>query len=171
MEMCSSCIINEKLAMGFINHWFTISLTHITVTSHGHHGVSVHSQIYCLFNSLFRLQLRIHKRPTLPVPCEGSHRRLSPSQKHDGVIKRNIFRVTGPLSVNSPHKGPWRWALMFSLICAWTNGWVNNRDAGDLRRHRALYDVTLMVQWCQNAISWLHHDLYWKSRGMCIRNS
>ena len=26
---------------------------------------------------------------------------------------------------------------MFSLICVWINGWVNNREAGDLRRHRA----------------------------------
>ena len=38
--------------------------------------------------------------------------------------------------VNSPHKGQWRGA--------WTNGWVNNRDAGDLRRHRAHYDDTVM---------------------------
>ena len=44
--------------------------------------------------------------------------------------------------VNSPHKGQWRGALMFSSICAWTNGWVNNRDAGDLRVRRAHYDVT-----------------------------
>ena len=33
---------------------------------------------------------------------------------------------------------------MFSLICAWTNGWASNRDAGDLRRHRAHYDVNVM---------------------------
>ena len=46
--------------------------------------------------------------------------------------------------VNSPHKGQWRWALMFSLKCALINGWVNNREAGDLRRHRAHYDVTVM---------------------------
>ena len=46
---------------------------------------------------------------------------------------------------NSPHKGQWRGTLMFSLICAWTNGWVNNRDAGDLRRHRDPYDVTVMT--------------------------
>ena len=45
--------------------------------------------------------------------------------------------------VNSPHKGQWRGALMFSLIGVWTNAWVNNRDAGDLRRHRADYDVTI----------------------------
>ena len=34
---------------------------------------------------------------------------------------------------------------MFSLICAWINGWVNNREAGELRRHRAHYDVTVMI--------------------------
>ena len=49
--------------------------------------------------------------------------------------------------VNSPHKDQWRSALMFSLICAWINGWVNNREAGDLRRHRIHYDVSIMVYW------------------------
>ena len=34
---------------------------------------------------------------------------------------------------------------MLYLICAWTIGWVNNREAGDLRRHRAHYDVTVML--------------------------
>ena len=46
--------------------------------------------------------------------------------------------------VNSPHKGQWRRALVFSLICAWISGWVNNREAGDLRRHRAHYDITVI---------------------------
>ena len=48
--------------------------------------------------------------------------------------------------VNSPHKGQWRGALMFSLICVWINGWVNSREAGDLRRYRAHYDVNVMVR-------------------------
>ena len=48
-------------------------------------------------------------------------------------------------AVTSPHKGQWRGALMFILICALTNGWSNNRDAGDLRRHRAHYGVTVMI--------------------------
>ena len=48
-------------------------------------------------------------------------------------------------SVNSPHKGQWRGALIFSLICAWTNVWANHRDAGDLIRHRNHYDVTVML--------------------------
>ena len=47
--------------------------------------------------------------------------------------------------VNSPHKGHWHRAFIFSLICAWTNSWVNNRDAGDLRLHRPHYHVTVMA--------------------------
>ena len=46
---------------------------------------------------------------------------------------------------DSTHKGQWRGALKFSLICAWTNGWTNNRDAGDLRRHHTHYNVIMMV--------------------------
>ena len=46
--------------------------------------------------------------------------------------------------VNSPRKDQWRGVLMFSFICAWINGWVNNRDVGDLRRHRAHYDAIVM---------------------------
>ena len=59
----------------------------------------------------------------------------------------NIFRVTGPLWGEFtghrwiPRKGQWCGALMFSLICAWINGWVNNREDGDLRRHHGHYDV------------------------------
>ena len=66
----------------------------------------------------------------------------------------NILRVTGHLwggihrsPVNSPHKGQWLGALMFSLICTRRNGWVNNGAAGDLRCHRAHYDVIVM---CHN---------------------
>ena len=54
--------------------------------------------------------------------------------------------------VKSPHKGQWRGTLMFSLICTRINGWVNNSDAGDLRRHRFHYDVTVMSG------TWLYQD-------------
>ena len=71
---------------------------------------------------------------------------------HNDVIKWKHFprywkfvRGIHRSPVNSPHKGQWRGALMFSLICARINGWVNNRKAGDLRRHRAHYDVIAMV--------------------------
>ena len=48
------------------------------------------------------------------------------------------------LPVDFPHKGRWRGAGMFSLMCAWTNGWANNLDAGDFRRHRVHHDVNVM---------------------------
>ena len=47
--------------------------------------------------------------------------------------------------VNSPHKGRWLGALMFSLISAWNNSLANDGDAGDLRRHRPHYDVIVMT--------------------------
>ena len=52
-------------------------------------------------------------------------------QAHDDVIKRKHFPCYWPFvrgvhwsPVNSPHKGQWGGALMFSLICDWINGWV-----------------------------------------------
>ena len=70
---------------------------------------------------------------------------------HDGVIKWKHFLRYWPFvwvirrsPVESPHKSQWRGALMFSLIRARINGWVNNREAGDLRSHRAHYDVIVM---------------------------
>ena len=62
-----------------------------------------------------------------------------------------------PVLVNSPHKGQWRGALMFSLICVRINDWVNNREAGDLRRHKGHYDVSVMIckiRGCDNDIGY-----------------
>ena len=53
-----------------------------------------------------------------------------------------------PVTGEFPHKGQWRGALMFSLIWAWTNGWVSNQNFGDLRGHHAHYDVTVVTQSC-----------------------
>ena len=71
---------------------------------------------------------------------------------HDDVIKWKHFPRYWPFvrgihrsPVNSPHKGQRRGALMFSLISARINGWVNNREAGDLKRIRPHYDVTVMI--------------------------
>ena len=70
---------------------------------------------------------------------------------HDDVIKWKHFPRNWPFvreihrsPVNFPHKGQWRGALMFSLIYAWINDWVNNREAGDLRRQHGHYDVIVM---------------------------
>ena len=63
----------------------------------------------------------------------------------------NIFRVTGPLcgeftsrrwipltKANDAELWCWLWSA------PWINGWVNNREAGDLRRHRPHYEVIAM---------------------------
>ena len=69
----------------------------------------------------------------------------------DDVIKWKHFPRNWPFAqgihqspVNSPHKGQWCGALMFSFICLWINDWVNNREAGDLRCYHAHYDVIVM---------------------------
>ena len=49
-----------------------------------------------------------------------------------------------PVSGEVPAQRPVTRSLMFSLICAWINAWVSNHEAGDLRRYRAHYDVTVM---------------------------
>ena len=67
---------------------------------------------------------------------------------HDDVIKWKHFPRYWPfvqgIHRSSPYKGQWRGALMFSLICVWINGWVNNREAGDLIRNRAHYNVIVI---------------------------
>ena len=75
-----------------------------------------------------------------------------------------------PVPVNSPHKGLWGGDLMFSLIYAWINDWVNNREAGDLRHHRGHCDVNVMqishVIWTRfiyAVLWWLYFTSWWLS--------
>ena len=94
-------------------------------TSGNHYGIILSEACFFLIDGLFALSWWRHQMETFPASlalCAGN----------------------SPVPVNSPHKGQWRGALMFSLICARINGWVNNREAGDLRRHRAHYDVVVM---------------------------
>ena len=91
---------------------------------------------------------------TLCVCCEGIHEDWMSCVTHEDDTwwrhQMETFSALLPICaihrspVNSPHKGQWRGALMFSLICARINGWVNNSEAGDLRRHCAHYDVIVM---------------------------
>ena len=67
-----------------------------------------------------------------------------------------ICAGNSPVPVNSPHKGQWRGALLGFFICVWINGWVNNREAGDLRCYRSHYDVTVMTMPLR------HQNLDWK---------
>ena len=55
----------------------------------------------------------------------------------------NIFRVTGPLWWESTGH---QWIPLKKASDAelWTNVWANNQITGDLERHRAHYDATLL---------------------------
>ena len=54
-----------------------------------------------------------------------------------------IFRL--PVTNEFPARRPVTRSLdVFSFICAWINGWVNNREAGDLRRSSAHCDVIVI---------------------------
>ena len=71
---------------------------------------------------------------------------------HDSILKWKHFLCYGPFvqgiqrsPADSPHKGQWCEALMFSLICARLNSCVHSCEAGDLRCHCAHYDVTVNI--------------------------
>ena len=77
---------------------------------------------------------------------------------HDDVIKWKHFPRNWPFvreihrsPMNFPHKGQWRGALMFSLMYACINDWVNNREAGDLRLQHGHYDVIVMPRHSGNS--------------------
>ena len=64
----------------------------------------------------------------------------------------NIFRVTGPLCGEftghlwiplTKASDAKLWYFLWSALCI--NGWVNNREAGDLKLHRVHYEVILMT--------------------------
>ena len=108
----------------------------------GRHIHSIKSLWFPTAQSVKLLELLISKQ---------FHLRVWGPLQHDDVIKWMNFPRYWPSvrrihrsSVNSPHKGQWRGALIFSLICAWINSWVNDGEAGDLRRHRVHYDVIVM---------------------------
>ena len=81
----------------------------------------------------------------------------------------NIFCVTGPLCGeitgpgDFPTQRPVTRSFDVSLICVWINGWVNNREAGDLRRYRGHYDVIVMGIFCLSHVSmtWNRFPYYW----------
>ena len=108
------------------------------------------------------LSCRCHLRLTI-LTCPIIKIPVANVLLHDDVIKWKHFPrywlfVRG---IHRSHKGQWRGALIFSLICAWINGWVNNREAGNLRRHRAHFDVIVMVTWFP--IAWQHSRQQFRS--------
>ena len=96
------------------------------------------------------------------------------TQVSDDVIKWKHFLHYWPFVwgihqslVNSPHKGQWCRALMFSLTCVWINDWVNNREAHYLRGHCTHYDITAM-ETDLNALMLFLMLMVWKYLYSCL---
>ena len=94
------------------------------------------------------------------------------SRCHDDIIKWKLFRVTGPLCGEfTGHQ----WipltrasdAELWCFLCAWIHGWVNNHRAGDLRRHCADYDVTVMYLMPVNTDPAHIRSSHWSSLYTC----
>ena len=75
----------------------------------------------------------IFKSSTTPLQNLTVHRRFCPA------LCEGNPPVTGGLFSQRPVTR----SFDISLICAWTNVRANNRDAGNLRRHRLHYEVTV----------------------------
>ena len=105
------------------------------------------NEYVCIFTTLNLKQI--------VVSIQRCHEYIVKHTAHDDVIKWKHFPRYWPFvwgiywpPVNFPHEGQWRGALVFSLIGAWINDWVNNREAGDLWCHRTHYDVTIVTYRC-----------------------
>ena len=87
---------------------------------------------------------------------------------HDDVFKWKYFPRYWPFvrgirrsPVNSPHEGQWRGALMFSLICVRTNGWVKIETL-------VIWDAIVLIMapfWCPVSIK--YSPLYQHSGKKC----
>ena len=88
-------------------------------------------------------------------------------KKKKDIIKWEHFRVTGPLCREFTGH---RWIPLtkasdaelwcFLRFAAWMNGWVNNREAGDLRRHHSHYDIIVMVLHWSLGTNYLYIDVF-----------
>ena len=136
------CIITQKLqTLAFF------SMHHHTGASHicSFLAQEINSICYLLITGTNAYKARNHIMFTISLHC-------SQFRNNDDVIKWKLFPRYWPLvrgihqsPVNSPHKEQWRGALMLCLICAWINDWINNPEAGDLRRRRTHYDIIVMT--------------------------
>ena len=124
-----------RVQLTIIQHWFRLWLGAGQATSH-------------YLNQWWLVYWRIYASLDLKKLIRGQ---CVHSGRYDDVIICKHFPRYRPFvrgihrsPVNFPRKGQWRGAFMFSFNYACTNGWVNDHDTGDLRRHRIHYYVTIM---------------------------
>ena len=156
-----NCFILIQISLNFVpgikltidQHWFVWWLG--TEKPTNHYTNQSYSSLWRILGKTGFIDMGFLRNPCMhhigiPMSCS----KTSNWNLHDDVIKWKHFPRYWPFvrrihrsPVNSPHKGQWQGALMFSLICTWINSWVNNPEAGDLRRHRAHCDVSVMITW------------------------
>ena len=132
IEFCRKAVIHVKVFVQNI-----LSLSNLLNTA----GQCVRKDVFSQFQhncSQYRYDDFINKG--IPARRQNSWRRHQME-----IFSALLALCDGNSPANSPHKGRWHGAVMVSLICVWTNSSVNNRDAGDLRRHRAHYDVNVIL--------------------------
>ena len=116
------------------------------------------------FNSIHKLNVSISHPFAIAITSSSMAWHF-----HDNAIKWKYIPRYWPFvwgihrsPVDSPHTGQWQRALKFPLISAWTTGWANNPDAGELKCHRAHYDVTVMLSYymtgCGRPMPWMRSE-------------
>ena len=124
---------------------FSLSIFHVKIWRPGNNDI--------LWDVFFwgNIEIYLHQSFIISQSCDIIGDWTPFFMENNDVIKWKHFLCYWPFvwgilqsPVDSPHKDQWRGALMFSLMSTWTNVWVNNRDASDLRRHWLHYGVTVM---------------------------
>ena len=127
----------------------------ITVVScaifHSNHFTTIWKRAKWNLHPIWKLRSKIirERRPRMWNHDEFRSESLQPAIFQCSWWRHQIETFSALLALcqeDSPSKGQWWVAPMFSYICAWTNNWANSWDTVDLRRHRSHYDVTVIPQ-------------------------
>ena len=81
----------------------------------------------------------VHKRISQNVPAEWRRHQM---ESFSALLV--ICAGNSPVPGEFPAQKPVTRSFGVFFICVWINVWVNNREAGDLRRYRAHCDVSVM---------------------------
>ena len=145
--MTKSSNLNDTQILPCMKEWYTcFRATFVIYSKHSYHyqfHTKWHSMIYqtkiFLWNDASEFIAGDMISPFLALKAWWRH------QMETFSVKLTICAGNSPVTGKSCTKANDAELRCFSLICAWLNGWVNNRETGDLRRHRAYYDATIMV--------------------------
>ena len=181
-------------------HWFHIALVKlcsyhcaalcciacISRSSSWHHYMEMLSAFLALWEDNWSLVGSLHKGTVMGIFCVCFDNSLNKQLNkhimqfvawadhyHGEVIKWKYFPRDWPFV-----QGQWCRTLMFAFICVWANGWATNRDADDLRCHRApsLWRhcndgekaVSILVSSAQHILPWWS-SWQWFDRPWCPR--